>query len=280
MDAEIPTGRPIPPPSWPGGAAAAVCLTFDVDAECGWLGESDTYNRRLSTLSEGRFSVTRGVPRILEILADTGVHGTFYVPGDTADRHPDALKAIIAGGHEVAHHGYAHLRSDSVSDDLQRDEIERGLAALERAGVSGPLGYRSPSWELTPETFRMLIEYGFKYDSSAMGDDRPYIEVLGDSSILEIPVHWSLDDWPYFAWMVEAGGRLADPDMVQKLWFGEFVQASSEGRLVTYTMHPEVIGRGYRIEMLRRLINQIQETGSGWFATHTAVAELVAAPAR
>jgi peptidoglycan/xylan/chitin deacetylase (PgdA/CDA1 family) len=275
----IPVGRPIDPaPVWPNGAKAAVSFTFDVDAECGWLGESDSYKRRLSTLTEGRFSVTRGVPRILEILASTGIHGTFYVPGDTADRHPDAVKAMINGGHEIAHHGYAHLRSDSVSEQSQREEIERGLEALGRHGISGAMGYRSPSWELTPETFEMLIEFGFLYDSSAMGDDRPYIETLGDRSILEIPVHWSLDDWPYFAWMVEAGGRLADPDMVRKLWLEEFRQACSESRMVTYTMHPEVIGRGYRIEMLRAVINQIKDSGDAWIATHSEVAR-IAVPA-
>src|SRR4051794_28210059 len=64
---------------WPGGADVAVSLTFDVDAESGWL----DFEGRLSTLSEARYGVTRGVPRILGILDRAGVRGTFYIPGWT-----------------------------------------------------------------------------------------------------------------------------------------------------------------------------------------------------
>ena len=57
---------------WPDGADVAVSLTFDVDAESGWLSEGEAYARRLSTLSEARYGVTRGLPRILEILRRDG----------------------------------------------------------------------------------------------------------------------------------------------------------------------------------------------------------------
>ena len=73
---------------WPEGARCAVSLTFDVDAESGFLGDGPEYARRLTTLSEGRFGVVRGVPRILGLLRAHGLHATFFVPGDTAERHP------------------------------------------------------------------------------------------------------------------------------------------------------------------------------------------------
>src|SRR4051794_22011334 len=100
---------------WPGGAEVAVSLTFDVDAESGWLGEGEAYERRLSTLSEGRYGIVRGLPRLLEILERTGVSATFYVPGDTAERHTEALLGVVEAGHEIGHHGHMHLRSDAIS---------------------------------------------------------------------------------------------------------------------------------------------------------------------
>src|SRR5215213_7888437 len=175
---------------WPNGAQVAVSLTFDVDCESGWLGEGDEYVRRLSTLSEARFGATRGVPRILAILQRHGLKGTFYIPGDTAERHTDTCRAIVDAGHEIGHHGYLHLRSDGATEQQQRDEIERGLEALSTQLEVTPRGYRSPSWELTPETFALLQEHGFAYDSSLMGDDRPYLY----EGMLELPVHWGLDD--------------------------------------------------------------------------------------
>jgi peptidoglycan-N-acetylglucosamine deacetylase len=175
--------------NWPDGARVAVCLTFDVDAEAGYLGEDEEYARRLTSLSEGRFGVTRGIPRILGLLRELGVPATFFVPGHTADHHRSVVDRILTDGHEIAHHGYLHLRSDKVPAQDQRDEIERGFEALERAGVPRPRGYRSTSWEVTPETFALLVEHGFEYDSSFMGDDRPYVEEWSGRRLLELPVH-------------------------------------------------------------------------------------------
>jgi peptidoglycan-N-acetylglucosamine deacetylase len=80
---------------WPGGHRVAVCLTFDVDAESGFLGDGQQYERRLTTLSEGRFGVTRGLPRILDMLGRHGARATFFVPGYTAQLHPEAVAAIV-----------------------------------------------------------------------------------------------------------------------------------------------------------------------------------------
>jgi peptidoglycan-N-acetylglucosamine deacetylase len=262
-------------PRWPGGADAAVCLTFDVDAEAPWLALSGEYAGRLSTLSEGRYGVVRAVPRILDLLARHGAAATFYVPGSTAARYPDCVRAIAAAGHDIGHHGHLHLRSHEVDADVQRAEVEQGLETLEPLLGRAPIGYRSPAWELTPETFGLLLEYGFAYDSSCMGDDRPYLETLDGAQLLELPVHWSLDDWPYYGWSVDAGGNVSSPSVWYESWLTEFESALAERRLVTYTMHPEVVGRGYRLLALERLIGEMNARAGVWFATHEQVAELV-----
>jgi peptidoglycan-N-acetylglucosamine deacetylase len=267
--------RAVELPRWPGGADVAVCLTFDLDAEAPWLARSPDYARRLSTLSEGRYGVVRGVPRILALLRRHRAAATFYVPGSVAERYPDCVRAVAAAGHEIGHHGHRHLRSHEVDADAQRSEIERGLTALEGLLGRPPSGYRSPSWELTPETFGFLLEHGFAYDSSCMGDDRPYLEEVEGRGMLELPVHWSLDDWPFFGWSVEAGGNMAGPAAWYDCWLAEFDSALAERRLVTYTMHPEVVGRGYRLLALERLIGEMSARADVWFASHALVAELV-----
>jgi peptidoglycan-N-acetylglucosamine deacetylase len=264
--------------NWPGGNRVAVSLTFDVDAESGFLGDSEKYARRLTTLSEGRYGVTRGLPRILALLARHDIRATFFVPGYTAELYPGAVADIVAAGHEIGHHGHLHLRNDLVSADDQRAEIERGLAALAAAGAPRPAGYRSPAWEMTPETFGLLLEHGFEYDSSCMGDDRPYLESCAGQTILELPVHWSLDDYPRFGWSIDHGGNVADTAELFRSWHAEFSAARDEGRLVVYTMHPEVIGRAYRLAQLEKLIAAMAESGDVWFATLAQVARH-AAPA-
>ncbi|MFF2300514.1 polysaccharide deacetylase [Arthrobacter sp. NPDC058127] len=262
--------------TWPDNKAAAVSLTFDVDAEAGWLGEGEEYARRLTILSEGRYGITRGVPRILELLARYDIPGTFFVPGHTAEHNPGLVNTLLEAGHEVAHHGHLHLRSDKVSTQRQRDEIERGLGALERAGAPRPAGYRSTSWELTPETFALLVEHGFTYDSSCMGDDRPYVERWNSLHILELPVHWSLDDYPRFGWNIDGGGNVADPEELQRCWISEFESARAERRHTTFTMHPEVIGRPYRLAQFERVIEHMATSNDVWFARLDDVAHHVA----
>jgi len=258
---------------WPTGARVAVSFTVDVDAEAGWLGVSDAYARRLTALSEGRFGVVRGLPRLLDLFARYGVRGTFFVPGTTAQRHPDAVRSILDAGHEVAHHGHRHLRSDRIDADEQRSEVEQGLAALAAVGAPRPVGYRSPAWELTPETFDLLLEHGFGYDSSCMGDDRPYWEVWEGRRILELPVHWSLDDWPRLGWSLDRGGNQADPAELYRSWLAEYELAVGEpGRLVVYTTHPEVIGRGQRFAAFSRLVAELAGRGDAWFAPLADVA--------
>jgi peptidoglycan/xylan/chitin deacetylase (PgdA/CDA1 family) len=258
--------------AWPGGADVAVSLTFDVDAEAGWIGTGRPYDHRLTALSEARYGVVRGLPRILDLLRANDIRGTFFVPGLTAQRHPDAVAAIVAARHEVAHHGHLHLRSDKVTAEQQRDEIEQGLAALVEAGAPRPVGYRSASWELTPETFDLLLEHQFAYDSSCMGDDRPYWETWQRRRILELPVHWSLDDWPRFGWSLDGGGNATDPAELRTSWLAEYDLARAERRSIIYTMHPEVIGRGQRFVELQRLVGDIVERGGAWFAPLSDIA--------
>jgi peptidoglycan-N-acetylglucosamine deacetylase len=109
---------------------ATVCLTFDVDAEAGLGAELETSRHRLGTLTEHEFSVRRGLPRIVELLGEHGMRGTFYVPGATAQRHPEAIRALVDAGHEVAHHGHHHLASQERDAAAQEAEIDDGLAAL------------------------------------------------------------------------------------------------------------------------------------------------------
>ncbi|WP_442113445.1 polysaccharide deacetylase family protein [Pseudomonas sp. NUPR-001] len=262
--------------AWPKNSPVAVSLTFDVDAEAGLLGDSPTFARRLTSLSEGRFSVTRGVPRILEMLARHQIKASFFVPGYTAQQHPGLIETLLKDGHEVGHHGHMHLRSDKVSAQQQVDEMGLGLEALARAGAPKPAGYRSSSWELTPETFDLVIDNGFSYDSSCMGDDRPYIETFNGRSIIELPVHWSLDDWPMFGWSIDNGGNFTHPRTLSEVWLAEYESVRREGRHTSFTMHPEVIGRAARFAQLERFVERLVSDGDVWFARLDEVARHVA----
>jgi hypothetical protein len=92
----------VDPALWPEGFRGAVALTFDVDAESVMLAADPSHAQRPSLMSHQRYGPSVGVPRILRILAERGVRAPFFVPGYTAQQHPDAIAAIMDGGHEIA----------------------------------------------------------------------------------------------------------------------------------------------------------------------------------
>jgi peptidoglycan/xylan/chitin deacetylase (PgdA/CDA1 family) len=223
----------------------SVSVTVDVDGPAGLACRpGGPWEGRLTSRSEHEF-VWRGLERVVGVLARHDALATFYVPGVTIEERPGVFRELALAGHEIAHHGHAHLPTASLDAAGERDELERGIEALAGIGVA-PGGYRSPGWELTPVTLSLLTQLGFVWDSSLMGDERPYR--LG--ALVELPVHWRLDDVPYFT-------RLADARDVLAIWIAEFDHA--DGHL-TYTVHPEQIGRGHRITLLEGLLDHVGPT--------------------
>jgi peptidoglycan-N-acetylglucosamine deacetylase len=230
----------------------SAALTFDVDGLAGLACRpGGPWEGRLTPRSEHEY-VWEGLRRVVRVLDRYGALATFYVPGATIDENPSACAELVAAGHDVAHHGYAHVRTTGLDPAGERAELERGIEALARIGVA-PSGYRSPGWELTATTLALLPDLGFAWDSSLMGDERPYR--LG--SLVELPVHWRLDDVPYFT-------ALRDPREVLAIWTAEYDAADHP---VTYTMHPEITGRGHRLTLLEGLLDHVGST-----VTHAEIA--------
>jgi peptidoglycan-N-acetylglucosamine deacetylase len=231
-----------------------VCVSVDLDGVCGLPGGGAGFAERLSSRSERLYGLGRGLERVLDALAAHRVRASFYVPGLVAQQHPDQLHAILAAGHELGHHGHTHRRPDRLSPSDQQAEITDGLAALQTVGGGARVrGYRAPGWELTPSTLHTLAQLGFTHDSSLMADDRPYRISAAGHELTEFPVHWTLDDAPHFK-------HSTDPSALRDIWLTELHTANTEERLITYTLHPDILGRPHRINTLHQLLHAIADT--------------------
>ncbi len=263
---------------WPNGARCAVMLSFDFDAETLWLARDPMNAKRPGVLSAGLYGARVGVPKILELLKDFELKASFYVPGWTAERHTARCEAILAGGHEIGHHGYLH---EWIQPDDREGEIEaldKGLEALKRTLGVVPVGYRSPAGETSPAMIQLLHERGFLYDSSFMDSLTPYRHRLEDGSPgpIELPWHWRTDDAPFTLFAIQTPRTIQGPNPILDLWQEEFREIYRWGGLLDLVMHPQLIGQPNRLAMLRRFIQFMQGFPDVWFATGEEVARCAA----
>ncbi len=265
--------------AWPGNAAAAVVLTFDVDAESGVLWEFPETVRRLGIMSHQAYGPRVGLPRLLRVLARHRARATFFVPGFTAEVHPDAVRSIIAAGHEVGHHGYLHEMVTELSPADEAAVLERGSDVLERLTGIRPRGWRAPMWEMNYSTPALLAAHGFAYDSSLMDADLPYRMRTGPTpdaaTLVELPPHWSLDDGEQYAWLpgIWDTAVIEGPDKLLRMWEMEFDATLAEGGCLVLTMHPFLSGRPGRAAAFESLLERIVGTPRIWMATASEVAD-------
>jgi peptidoglycan-N-acetylglucosamine deacetylase len=253
---------------WRGEDVAAVAwLTFDVDAESPILAEGRRYADHPMVMSHQAYGPEVGVPRLLAMLDEFGLPATFFVPGLTAERYPEAVDAILAAGHEVGHHSYSHRVPDQLTPAEERADFERALDALRALGAE-VRGYRAPLSSASFQTAELLVEHGLRYESTLMDDDSPYVLTTENGEIAELPPYFGLDDWLQYAYLSEPdiGQRIKSPEVVLPMWKAELDAARHYGCLFTLTCHPFVSGRPSRIEALRGLIEHALACGEVRFA--------------
>ncbi|MEW6262434.1 MAG: polysaccharide deacetylase [Thermodesulfobacteriota bacterium] len=237
-----------------------VLLTFDLDAETLWTARDPENAKRPIALSQGRYGTKIGADRVLRLLAKYRLPATFFIPGMVIEAHPDLSRRILEAGHEIGHHSYSHRWLDNLPPEEERLEMDRAWNIIKDLTGEPPRGYRSPAGEFTPQTFSLLLEYGFAYSSNFFDDEAPYKHVLDGrkTDLVELPFAWALDDAPFFLYSNRLVGRvMAPPSAVLETWQREFDVMSAEGKCYVLAMHPQIIGRGSRITILEELIRYI-----------------------
>lgn len=268
------------PIAWPNGARCACAITFDVDADSliHIARPRDSFNR-LYPISMGRYGPTVAVPRILETYRRLGIKQSFFIPGWTMEQYPEAVEAILEGGHEIGHHGYLHEDPTVITGAEERYWFEKALETHRRMTGRQPVGYRAPVYNVTMHTVDLLVEHGFRYDSSLMADDVPYLMRTAKGDLYEAPPHWGTDDWPAFAHFDEIGYMMPvrSPSAGLSAFFEEFEAHYEAGGFWMPVWHPFLTGRLARWAQVEAFLERILADRSVWFAPLTDIVAHVAA---
>ena len=265
-----------------------VCITFDFDAMSGFIARGMTTP---TPISRGEFGVV-AVPRILKLLQEYRVPASFFIPGHTLETYPRESRMVADAGCEIGHHGWTHRPPATLTREQEEDELTRANEQIRSLTGRYARGYRSPSWDLSPFSVELLLKHGFLYDSSMMGHDYlPYRVRRGDvielekpaafgepTRLIEMPISWSLDDYPHFEYVRTRASLLPglqNANLVLDNWVNEFeyMKRTVDWGVLTYTFHPFVIGRGYRMMILEKLLKHLQDGGASFATMESACRE-------
>jgi peptidoglycan/xylan/chitin deacetylase (PgdA/CDA1 family) len=217
----------------------------------------------------GHFSVTRTLPRIMDLLEATGLRATFFVEGLNAELYPEALRGLADAGHEVAYHGWCHETWSELEADEERALLERGVRALADLGLR-PVGFRPPGGRLTPASTHALRDLGFAYCSPA-GE-----AVQTRDGITVLPFRWALID--AFHYLPHFGGLreryLGSEDALPPARFGSDVDAAlgaatRDGDYLALLFHPFLAEPDERFAVLRSVLTRVRrlaDAGEAWCA--------------
>jgi peptidoglycan-N-acetylglucosamine deacetylase len=265
-----------------------ICITFDFDTMSGLMARGLT---TATPVSRGEFGAA-AVPRILALLRKYDVRATWFVPGFTLETYPAQCEAVLAAGHEIGHHGWTHLPPNDMTREQEEAGLVRANEQIKKLSGQNARGYRSPSWDLSPNSVELLLKHGFFYETSMMGDDyTPYRVRQGDvveiekpmvfgapTRLIEMPISWTLDDFPHFEFLrmkTQLMPGLQNASGVLENWTNDYLYLRNnlDWGILTYTFHPYVIGRGHRMMILEKLLKTIAEGGAQFVTMEDAARE-------
>jgi peptidoglycan/xylan/chitin deacetylase (PgdA/CDA1 family) len=263
------------PVSWPEGVQSALCLTFDIDGETMWTSVDPDNARRPFVVGQAEYEFNVGIPLFLELLERHGIRTTFFVCGGVALEHPDSIRSIHAAGHEIACHGWLHESTDGFSRADEYELIERSTNALVEVVGERPVGYRAGLADVNPQTWGILRELGYIYSSNLQTSLWPYLHAGDGPGLVEIPLHASLDDGPYYLTQRRPPNyrQYYSPHTVYEIFSAEFEGIHELGGVTDLVLHPQLSGRPSRLNIIEDLIEVARSTPGVWFPTMREIAQ-------
>jgi peptidoglycan/xylan/chitin deacetylase (PgdA/CDA1 family) len=254
------------PGRWPAGFRSALIVSIDVDGaygEANHHGANDFFWR-----SQTEYDVATGVWRLIQLLDDRSVAGTFCWVGRCVEDRPDAVARAHASGHESAIHSWDHRYYTPMSLDEQLDDMRRTIAAIENVTGIRPVGHKTPAWRYNDDTARAVQQLGLTWQMDIARADLPWVErpdPVG-SPVVQLPPSRFYDDYTYFVdWTV-------NPRHAAEFWRDDLDVLRDEGKLLCLTLHPWVSGRPGPSRALANLLDYAIDLGDIWIARADQVA--------
>jgi allantoinase len=280
-------GRDAPHPHWPGRARIAVqfVLNYEEGAEnCVLHGDaaSETFlseivgavpfpgARHMNMESLYEYGSRVGVWRLLRAFEERHLPLTVFAAAMALERNPEAAGAFVAGGHEVASHGWRWIDYHGVDEATEREHIALAVESIRRLTGTAPVGWYTG--RTSENTRRLVVEHGgFLYDADSYADDLPYWLRVAGRDHLVVPYTLDANDMRFVT-----GGGFASGDAFFAYLKDTFDILYAEGertpRMMSIGLHCRLAGRPGRMAGLARFLDYVQAHESVWVCRRVDIA--------
>ena len=280
-------GRNPPLVEWPGGARVAlqIVVNYEEGGENSVLhgdAASETFlsdiigakpfrgARHMSMESLYEYGSRAGFWRLMRLFDERRIPITVFAVAMALERNPDAARAMVEGGHEVASHGWRWIDYQDVDEATEREHMRRAVASIERLTGARPLGWYTG--RTSPRTQRLVVEHGgFLYDADSYADDLPYWVKVEGTDHLVVPYTLEANDMRF----ATAQGFNSGDQFFAYLRdaFDVFYEEGERApKMMSIGLHCRLVGRPGRFAALRRFLDHVQSRDRVWICRRIDIA--------
>ena len=280
-------GAAPPDPQWPGGARLAlqIVLNYEEGAEqCILHGDPASESflseivgarafpgaRHMSMESLYEYGSRAGVWRLLRVFERRGLPLTVFGVAMALQRNPEAAAAMVAGGHEIASHGWRWIDYQFIDVETERQHIALAVTAIEKLTGQRPLGWYTG--RDSPNTRRLVVEHGgFLYDADSYSDDLPYWQSVDGKAHLVVPYTLDCNDMRF---ATLAGFTTGDEffQYLRDAFDLLYREGDDTPKMMSVGLHCRLAGRPARTAALERFLDHVQRHEKVWICRRVDIA--------
>ena len=280
-------GAATPDPKWPGGARLAlqIVLNYEEGAEqCILHGDPASESflseivgaqpfpgvRHMSMESLYEYGSRTGVWRLLRVFEGRGLPLTVFGVAMALQRNPEAVAAMVAGGHEIASHGWRWIDYQFIDIETERQHIALAVTAIEKFTGQRPLGWYTG--RDSPNTRRLVVEHGgFLYDADSYSDDLPYWHSVDGKAHLVVPYTLDCNDMRF---ATLAGFSTGDEFFayLRDAFDVLYREGERTPKMMSVGLHCRLAGRPARTAALERFLDHVQRHEKVWICRRVDIA--------
>jgi putative urate catabolism protein len=228
--------------------------------------------RHMNMESIYEYGSRAGFWRLMRLFEARKIPVTVFAVGMALARNKEAAAAMVAGGHEVASHGWRWIDYQYVPEETERDHMRLAIETIEKVSGTRPVGWYTG--RTGPNSVRLVAEDGrFLYCADSYADDLPYwVEAGGKKPLLMVPYTLDANDMRF---ATAQGFNSGDQFLayLRDSFDTLYAEGADTPKMMSVGLHCRLAGRPGRIAALARFLDHVAAHDKVWICRRDAIAK-------